>query len=133
MNFMYVWKVSSPEHIRDGKMHVKFFLQVKACVTPARTTIDLYRLSATEQSNDVLKQVVIAYEIYPHWHNYPKRKVLMRCLFTISHGCPIEWRHFYYIPTHKYITLLLFLICLFLVLPYFRLLKINMAMDKNIQ
>jgi len=32
----------------------------------SRTTIDRYRLSVTEQSNDVLKQVVIANEIYPH-------------------------------------------------------------------
>ena len=29
----------------------------------------------------------------------------MRYLFTISQGCLIDWRHFYYIPTHKYITL----------------------------
>ena len=41
-------------------------LQVKTYVTQARTIIDLFRLSVTEQSNDVLKQVVIAYEIYPH-------------------------------------------------------------------
>ena len=60
MNFKYVWKVLSPEHITDGKVHVKICLQVKAWVTQARTTIDLFRLSVIEQSNYVLKQVVIA-------------------------------------------------------------------------
>ena len=65
--------MSSPEHIIDGKMHVKkVFKYVKACVTQARTTRDLYKLSVTEESNDVLKQVVIAYEIYPHCQDYPK-------------------------------------------------------------
>ena len=110
----------------------KTCLQIKACVTKARTTIDLFRLLVIEQSNDVLKQVVIAYEIYPHWHNYPKREVLMSCLFTISQGCLIKWIHFYYIPTHKYSTLLLFQTCFFLVLPYFKWLKINLAMDIKI-
>ena len=42
----------------------KTCLYVKACVTQARITIDLYKLSVTEESNDILKQVVIAYEIY---------------------------------------------------------------------
>ena len=99
--------MSSPEHITDGKMHLKnmFMCYVEACVTQTRTTIDLYRLSVTEQSNYVLKKVVIAYEIYPHCHNYPKREaVLIRCLFMISQDCLIDLRHFYYIPTYKYIT-----------------------------
>ena len=42
--------------------------------------MDLFRLSVAEQSNYVLKQVVIAlgnYDICPHCHNYPKRDVLM--------------------------------------------------------
>ena len=79
-------------------------------VTEARTTIDLYRLSVPEQSNYVLKQVVIAYEIYPHCHDYPKREVLMRCL---SQSCLIDCRHFYYIPKHKYITLAIIISNLF--------------------
>ena len=68
--------------------------------------MDIFRLLVIEQSNDVLKQVVIAYEIYPHWHNYPKKEVI-------------------------YITLLLFQTCFFLVLPYFKWLKINIAMDNK--
>jgi len=86
---------------------------VKACVTQARTTIGLYRLSLTKQSNNVLKQVAIVYKNYPHCHNYPKREVLIRCLFIISQGFFIDWRHFYYIPTYKYIALAIIISNLF--------------------
>ena len=56
------------DYITYGKMHV---LHVNACVTQARTTMDLFRLLVTEQSNDVLKQLVIVYEIYPHINTVP--------------------------------------------------------------
>ena len=53
---MYVWKVSPPEHITDGKTRVKnLFLHFIACDLQARTTVDLFSLSVTGQSNDVFK------------------------------------------------------------------------------
>ena len=75
-DFHVCLKMASPEHIAEGKIRVKTCLHVKACVSQARTTIDIFTLSVTEQSNDVLKQVLTAYEIYPHCHNYPKCEVL---------------------------------------------------------
>ena len=59
---MFEKKVSSPKHVTDGKLHVKkTYLQVKACVTQAKSTKDLFRLLVTEQLNYSLKQMVIAY------------------------------------------------------------------------
>ena len=43
---MYIWQVSSKEHIADRKMQVKNILVIIACITQARNTVDLlYRLN----------------------------------------------------------------------------------------